>query len=126
MMTELEHLFLTKFGKTFSVKKGISLLSQGDSQHKLYYLHEGIIRAVHHSPDGLERVKEFYFPGEYSFLYLPWLTGIPADYTLQMTTDGRVTEMPVNILSSSPLHEFSYALLKQQLIYKEKKYRCFF
>lgn len=100
---------------------GAWLLHQGEIQNHFYYLHQGVVRAVYHSSQGVERVKEFYFAGECCFLYLNWLTATPADYSLQMITTGEISEIPLTFLDAAENQELKMQLLIQQLIYKEKK-----
>ena len=100
---------------------GSWLLRQGERQNKIYYLHHGVARAVYHSPNGSERVKEFYFPGEYCFLYLNWLTHTSADYSLQMITPGEISEISLALLDAPEHQDIKTQLLVQQLIYKEQK-----
>ena len=97
------------------------LLHQGEMQSYFYYLHHGVIRAVYHSEQGVERVKEFYFSGECCFLYLNWLTATPADYSLQALAAGEVSEVPLSFLDAAENQDCKMQLLIQQLIYKEKK-----
>lgn len=78
-------------------------------------------RAVYHADNGVERVKEFYFAGEYCFLYLNWLTNTPADYSLQMIAAGETTEIPLALLDAPENQDIKTQLLVQQLIYKEKR-----
>ncbi|HHN8544459.1 Crp/Fnr family transcriptional regulator [Citrobacter cronae] len=100
---------------------GAWLHRQGEPQNKIYFLHQGVARAVYHSPHGSERVKEFYFAGEYCFLYLNWLTKTPADYSLQMITAGETSEISLALLDAPENQDIKTQLLIQQLIYKEKK-----
>ncbi|HHW9302764.1 TPA: Crp/Fnr family transcriptional regulator, partial [Salmonella enterica] len=79
---------------------GSWLLRQGEAQSKIHLLHHGVARAVYHADSGVERVKEFYFAGEYCFLYLNWLTNTPADYSLQMITAGETSEIPLALLDA--------------------------
>ncbi|CAI8757573.1 Crp/Fnr family transcriptional regulator [Kosakonia sp. YIM B13611] len=111
--------------KTARISPATTLLRQGDVQQKMFVLHEGIARAVWHSPEGSERVKEFYFPGECCFLYLSWLTGSVADYSLQMLTPGMLSEVPLRLLEKEEHQAVKIALLRQQLIFKEKKEQMF-
>lgn len=97
------------------------LLRQGETQQAFYYLYEGVARAVWHSANGAERVKEFYFPGECCFLYLNWLTATKADYSLQLLTTAHVARVPLHLLDDDAHLPAKIALLRQQLIYKEKK-----
>ncbi|EFE07678.1 Crp/Fnr family transcriptional regulator [Citrobacter youngae] len=100
---------------------GSWLLRQGEAQSKIHLLHHGVARAVYHTDNGVERVKEFYFAGEYCFLYLNWLTKTPADYSLQMITAGETSEISLALLDAPENQEMKTQLLVQQLIYKEKK-----
>ena len=100
---------------------GSWLLRQGEAQSKIHLLHHGVARAVYHANNGVERVKEFYFAGEYCFLYLNWLTRTPADYSLQMITPGETREIALSLLDAPENLETKTQLLVQQLIYKEKK-----
>lgn len=100
---------------------GSWLLRQGEPQTHIYFLHHGVVRAVYHSPAGAERVKEFYFAGEYCFLYLNWLTRTPADYGLQTISAGETSEIPLAALDAPENQEIKIQLLTRQLIYKEKK-----
>ncbi|TKV10359.1 Crp/Fnr family transcriptional regulator [Citrobacter sp. wls615] len=97
------------------------LLRQGEAQSKIHLLHHGVARAVYHANNGVERVKEFYFAGEYCFLYLNWLTKTPADYSLQMITAGETSEISLALLDAPENQDIKTQLLIQQLIYKEKK-----
>lgn len=108
-------------GRTRSLPAQSWLLRQGEAQPLFYYLHEGIVRAVWHSENGAERVKEFYFPGECCFLYLNWLTATTADYGLQLLTAARISEVPLRLLDEPAHQPAKIALMRQQLIYKEKK-----
>lgn len=89
-------------------------------QH-FWFLHEGIVRAVHQSATGTERVKEFYFAGEYCFLYLSWLTHIPASYSLQTITGCVISTLPLRFLDTPEGSPLAEQLLRQQVIYKERK-----
>lgn len=100
---------------------GSWLLRQGEPQSKIHLLHHGVARAVYHADSGVERVKEFYFAGEYCFLYLNWLTKTPADYSLQMITAGETSEISLAFLDAPENQDIKTQLLIQQLIYKEKK-----
>lgn len=100
---------------------GSWLLRQGEAQSKIHLLHHGVARAVYHANNGVERVKEFYFAGEYCFLYLNWLTKTPADYSLQMITAGETSEISLALLDAPENQDIKTQLLIQQLIYKEKK-----
>lgn len=100
---------------------GSWLLRQGEPQSKIHLLHHGVARAVYHADNGVERVKEFYFAGEYCFLYLNWLTNTPADYSLQIIAAGETTEIPLALLDAPENQDIKTQLLVQQLIYKEKK-----
>ncbi|EGT0641917.1 Crp/Fnr family transcriptional regulator [Citrobacter werkmanii] len=100
---------------------GSWLLRQGEAQSKIHLLHHGFARAVYHANNGVERVKEFYFAGEYCFLYLNWLTKTPADYSLQMITAGETSEISLALLDAPENQDIKTQLLIQQLIYKEKK-----
>ncbi|HGW6106050.1 TPA: Crp/Fnr family transcriptional regulator [Citrobacter werkmanii] len=100
---------------------GSWLLHQGEAQSKIHLLHHGVARAVYHANNGVERVKEFYFAGEYCFLYLNWLTKTPADYSLQMITAGETSEISLALLDAPENQDIKTQLLIQQLIYKEKK-----
>lgn len=100
---------------------GSWLLRQGEAQSKIHLLHHGVARAVYHANNGVERVKEFYFAGEYCFLYLNWLTKTPADYSLQMITVGETSEISLALLDAPENQDIKTQLLIQQLIYKEKK-----
>lgn len=100
---------------------GSWLLRQGEPQSKIHLLHHGVARAVYHADSGVERVKEFYFAGEYCFLYLNWLTNTPADYSLQMIAAGETSEIPLALLDAPENQDIKTQLLVQQLIYKEKK-----
>lgn len=42
---------------------GSWLLRQGEPQSKIHLLHHGVARAVYHTDNGVERVKEFCFAG---------------------------------------------------------------
>lgn len=97
------------------------LLRQGEAQLAFYYLHEGVVRAIWYSEKGTERVKEFYFPGECCFLYLNWLTATAANYSLQLLTAARISEVPLHLLDKPEHQDAKVALMRQQLIYKEKK-----
>ncbi|HKS34559.1 MAG TPA: Crp/Fnr family transcriptional regulator [Enterobacteriaceae bacterium] len=108
-------------GRTRSLSAQSWLLRQGEAQPLFYYLHEGIARAVWHSENGTERIKEFYFPGECCFLYLNWLTETTADYGLQLLTAARISEIPLRLLDEPAHQPAKIALMRQQLIYKEKK-----
>lgn len=103
---------------------GSWLLRQGEPQSKIHLLHHGVARAVYHADNGVERVKEFYFAGEYCFLYLNWLINTPADYSLQMISAGETTEFPLALLDAPENQDIKTQLLVQQLIYKEKKSKC--
>ena len=116
---QLNQQLLTSRKKSQSA--GAWLLHQGEVQSHFYYLHQGVVRAVYHSDRGVERVKEFYFPGECCFLYLNWLTATPADYSLQMVTAGETSDIPLSFFEAAENQEFKMQLLIQQLIYKEKK-----
>lgn len=102
-------------------KPGGFLLLQGEQQKNIFFLQEGMIRAVHVSPDGTERVKEFYFAGEYCFLYLSWLAKIPARYSLQAISACSYQLLPLSYLDMPEGSELADTLLRQQLIYKERK-----
>jgi len=97
------------------------LLQQGETQRTLFYLAKGIIRAVNISAAGTERVKEFYFPGECCFLYLSWLSGHPAGYRLETLTDCVCYDIPLSCLDTPQGMALAGQLLRQQLVYKEKK-----
>lgn len=101
------------------------LQRQGDKQSAFFWLKEGLVRAVYHSDQGTERIKEFYFPGECCFLYLNWLMHSAADYSLQMLTDGVIAEVPLSELDKEIHAPARLALLTQQVIYKEKKEQMF-
>lgn len=116
---------LQQFGRMRSMSAMETLQRQGEPQHSLFWLQEGTARAVYHSAQGQEKVKEFYFAGECCFLYLSWLTGSVADYSLQMLTPGRLCEIPLRLLDKPEHLTARLALLSQQVIYKEKKSRCF-
>ena len=96
---------------------GSWLLRQGEPQSKIHLLHHGVARAVYHADNGIERVKEFYFAGEYCFLYLNWLTNTPADYSLQMIAAGETTEIPLALLDAPENQDIKTQLLVQQLIF---------
>lgn len=121
--TELAPLLAGR--KTVQVSPTTTLLRQGDRQQNIFVLQKGIARAVWHSPEGNERIKEFYFPGECCFLYLSWLTGSVADYSLQMLTSGALCEVPLRLLEQEEHQAAKIALLRQQLIFKEKKEQMF-
>ena len=116
---------LQQFGRTRSVSAMDILQRQGEPQHTVFWLQEGTARAVYHSAQGHERVKEFYFAGECCFLYLSWLTGSLADYSLQMLTPGRLCEIPQRLLDKPEHLAARLALLSQQVVYKEKKEQMF-
>lgn len=101
--------------------QGSFLLRQGEQQEDIFFLQEGVVRAVHVSADGVERVKEFYFAGEYCFLYLSWLAKVPARYSLQAITPIAYQRLPLSYLATSQGAELANSLLRQQLIYKERK-----
>ncbi|BBE80528.1 MULTISPECIES: Crp/Fnr family transcriptional regulator [Phytobacter] len=116
---------LQQFGRMRSMSAMETLQRQGEPQHSLFWLQEGTARAVYHSAQGQEKVKEFYFAGECCFLYLSWLTGSVADYSLQMLTPGRLCEIPLRLLDKPEHLTARLALLSQQVIYKEKKEQMF-
>lgn len=103
------------------LEEGAFLLNQGDIMQHLWFVHEGMIRAVNQSAAGVERVKEFYFPGEYCFLYLSWLTQSPASYSLQAITRCVYSAIPLSFLDTPEGRPLADQLLRQQVIYKEKK-----
>ncbi|MGD8204227.1 Crp/Fnr family transcriptional regulator [Pantoea sp. FN0305] len=102
-------------------RQGDVLLRQGEQQGNIFFLLQGIVRAVHVLPDGTERVKEFYFAGEYCFLYLSWLARVPSRYSLQAIAPCSYQQLPLAYLDTSEGAELADALLRQQLIYKERK-----
>ena len=116
---------LQQFGRMRSMSAMETLQRQGEPQHSLCWLQEGTARAVYHSAQGQEKVKEFYFAGECCFLYLSWLTGSVADYSLQMLTPGVLSEVPLRLLEKEEHQVAKIALLRQQLIFKEKKEQMF-
>jgi len=112
---------LIKNRRLSAVSATTFLQRQGEQQASFFWLKEGIARAVYHSSEGHERIKEFYFPGECCFLYLSWLTHHVAEYSLQMLTDGVIAEIPLSELEQERNAAARLALLTQQVIYKEKK-----
>nr|WP_320713959.1 Crp/Fnr family transcriptional regulator [Enterobacter cloacae] len=107
--------------KKKTINEGAFLLNQEEQMQHIWYVHEGILRAVNQSPTGTERVKEFYFPGEYCFLYLSWLTQCPARYSLQAVTKCVISALPLSFLDSAEGKALADKLLRQQVTYKEKK-----
>jgi len=77
------------------------------------------LKACHYTESGSERVKEFYFPGEFCFLYLSWLTGQPASYQIEAAEDSVVTEIPLSWLDTRDAEATALRLLRMQLAFKE-------
>ncbi|GAA0767964.1 hypothetical protein GCM10009107_57380 [Ideonella azotifigens] len=83
------------------------------------------MKACHYTESGSERVKEFYFPGEFCFLYLSWLTGQPASYQIEAAEDSVVTEIPLSWLDTRDAEATVLRLLRMQLAFKERKEEMF-
>lgn len=100
---------------------GTFLVNQGEPLTEFFYLHSGLMRAVYVSADGSERIKEFYFAGEFCLLFLSWLLNEPARYSLQAISTCVYSPMPVSYLDTPAGATLAQALMRQQLIYKERK-----
>jgi len=121
-MINPEHLSALLTGQAkITAPAGTFLLAQGEPSSHFFFLYEGIVRAVYDSEQGQQRVKEFYFPGECCFLYLSWLTKTPAQYALQVVEKVIYSALPLTLLDAPDHHCLALSLMRQQLIYKEKK-----
>lgn len=101
------------------------LQHQGQRQDSIWFVHSGILKACHYTESGSERVKEFYFPGEFCFLYLSWLTGQPASYQIEAAEDSVVTQLPLSWLDTDAAATTAMNLLRTQLAFKERKEEMF-
>jgi len=107
------------------VRSAEVLQHQGQPQDSIWFVHSGILKACHYTESGSERVKEFYFAGEFCFLYLSWLTGQPASYQIEAAEDAVVTELPLSWLDTEAAASTARNLLRTQLAFKERKEEMF-
>lgn len=107
--------------KTLELEPGDVLLYQGETQKYAYWIASGMLKACYFSTSGVERCKEYYFPGELCFLYSPWLTQTPANYQIEALKTATVVRFPLGVLATEPWHRVKSNLLEQQLLYKEEK-----
>lgn len=104
-----------------SVHSGVVLLQQGVMPTHHWFVHQGVLKASHYAATGRERIKEFYFPGEFCVMYLASLTGQASGYQIEVVEDATVTSIPLQRWNAPDLAELRERLLKEQLVFKERK-----
>ena len=107
--------------QTSIVNAGQVIIRQGEPQLFGYLIHEGILRAAHYSHDGKDICKEYYFKGELSFLYVPWIMSQHANYQIEALTDATLIKIPLTKLDDNDWQQAKIKLLQRQLLYKEAK-----
>lgn len=55
--------FEFKIGQPYLIRAGHSVVRQGDTQHLMYAVRAGSLKAIAHDVDGTERILAFRFPG---------------------------------------------------------------
>ncbi|SEK22794.1 cAMP-binding domain of CRP or a regulatory subunit of cAMP-dependent protein kinases [Roseateles sp. YR242] len=100
---------------------GTVLLQQGAVPTHVWFLHRGALKASNYADSGRERIKEFYFPGEFCVMYLAWLTGQASRYQVEVVEDATVTSIPIDRWDAPELAELRGRLLREQLTFKERK-----
>jgi CRP-like cAMP-binding protein len=65
------------------VKKQETLIIEGDTCNKLYFVRSGAVKQYYISDDGKEFIQNFYFEGNIAALYNCFLTQAPADAYLE-------------------------------------------
>lgn len=107
--------------KNNKVEAGKVLLRQGEPQSFGYLIQSGVLRACHYGDDGSEFCKEYYFKGEFCFLYACWLTNSNADFQIEALTDATVIRLPLTLLETANWQLAKMTLLTEQVLYKEAK-----
>ncbi|MCE9678126.1 Crp/Fnr family transcriptional regulator [Shewanella sp. AS1] len=128
------HQFLTELGlsdqaildtqalaKAIFGSEGEILLHQGDRQNYAYFIESGVLKACHYNDKGGSLVKEYYFEQELCFLYQSWLTESPSRYQLEVVQKAKLIRVPLSLLETPSWEQAKWALIRQQLIYKEEK-----
>nr|WP_275658917.1 Crp/Fnr family transcriptional regulator [Shewanella sp. Isolate11] len=100
---------------------GDILLHQGQVQQYGYFIQSGILKACHYADKGTSLVKEYYFEGEWCFLYGSWLTQEPAQYQMEVLQAAQLIRLPLSLLDRPEWLQVKLVLISQQLIYKEQK-----
>jgi len=111
--------------KSIKVEAGKVLLRQGDPQSFGYLIQSGVLRACHYGDEGSEFCKEYYFEGEFCFLYACWLTNSNADFQIEALTDATIIRLPLTLLDTQHWQLAKTTLLTEQLLYKEAKEKFF-
>jgi len=111
--------------KGYELTPGQVLLRQGEPQHFGYLIKSGTLRACHYGDEGNEFCKEYYFAGEFCFLYACWLTNSHADFQIEALTDATVVRLPLTLLETPSWQVVKMTLLTEQLLYKEAKEKFF-
>ena len=65
------------------VKKQETLLMEGDTCNKIYFIRSGAVKQYYIGDDGKEFIQNFYFEGNIAALYNCFLTQTPADAYLE-------------------------------------------
>lgn len=116
---EVDNYFAT--ASTTLLEESSVLQRQGEEQSHAFYLISGILKACHYSDSGVERCKEFYFPGNLCLLFSSWIQDQVCNYQLESLTKVEFIKVPLNLLNSEAWATAKIQILEQQLLYKETK-----
>ena len=120
----LANALLDKCQQQFAVQtfpRGEVMLQQGEKQQYGYLILEGVLAALHASPQGGLKCKEFYFQDELALLYGNWLTDSKALYQIQVIKSAQLIAIPLAVLEQPDWQRLKQQLISQQLVFKEAK-----
>lgn len=102
------------------------LIAQGEVSQHIYWLHEGLIRAVFTDLQGRSYTKEFFWQGDVVMLVRSLLTREPLPYSLIALENCRYSQLPLTdyrqrIAQDPAWQQYHQRLLEVHLINKERK-----
>lgn len=86
--------FLARGARTMRLLKNESLFEPGQPEDALYYMREGVVKAVFLEESGAERVVRFFFAPEFVTEYPALVAGAPGRFALVAVSDLSLVRIP--------------------------------
>jgi CRP-like cAMP-binding protein len=119
---ELENFFSNR--KNINVKKGDTIVKEGQLCHFIYFIHYGVI-SLFLLKDGEEHIKDFSLSGKFITAYTSMSTGQPSQIFLRAEQDCALSVWDASYFQELILHNHKWALfafrIAEYLFYRKEK-----